>query len=40
MVRDPYEEEASAEGVDAGEEEMGEIPIPSSTMMEMGVIVA
>ena len=40
MVRDPYEEEASLEGVDDGEEEMGEIPIPSSSMMEMGVTVA
>jgi hypothetical protein len=40
MVRDPYEEEGGVEGMDDGEEEMGEIPIPSSSMMEMGVTLA
>lgn len=41
MVRDPYEEEAGVEGVVDGEyEEMGEIPIPSSSIMEMGVTLA
>jgi hypothetical protein len=40
MVRDPYEEEAGVEGVEDCEEEMGEIPIPSCSIMEMGVTVA
>jgi hypothetical protein len=38
MVRDPYEEETSQETQEEIED-MGEIPIPSCTMMEMGIVI-
>ena len=38
MVRDPYDEESHQLVADEGQDDLGEIPIPSSSLIEMGII--